>query len=346
MAGTDFDVIIVGAGGAGCAAAMRLPAGARALLVDRGDPADGRCCGGLLAPDAQRAIARLGLDLPETVRVQPAPQRVHVRDLDSGLEQTYRRRYWNVDRAKLDAWLLEEARRRAEFLPHVRFVGLAREPGRIVVHVVRDGKTESLSSRLLVGADGARSAVRRTVFPERPGPRTAIAIQVRLAAGKNLDAHEVFFSSRHTDFYAWAIPKPGAVLVGSAFGEPQGARRRFEDLLARMRESLALEDKVLERSARLLGRPRARAELFGGAGPVLLAGEAAGLVSPSSGEGISFALESGAAAGEAIGGNQPARNYERVFRHLARRVRRKFLKARVIFSPRWRRVVLRLPWCP
>jgi flavin-dependent dehydrogenase len=79
---------------------------------------------------------------------------------------------------------------------------------------------------------------------------------------------------------------------------------------------------------------------------VLLAGEAAGLVSPSSGEGISFALESGAAAGEAVGGNQPARNYERVFRRLARRIRRKFLKARVIFSPRCRRVVLRLPWCP
>jgi flavin-dependent dehydrogenase len=188
--------------------------------------------------------------------------------------------------------------------------------------------------------------VRRAVFPERPGPRTAIAIQVRLAAGADLEAHEVFFSSRHTDFYAWAIPKPGAVLIGSAFGDPHGARRRFEDLLARMRESLALGGKVLERSARGLGRPCARRELFGGAGPVLLAGEAAGLVSPSSGEGISFALESGAAAGEAVGRPQPSRHYAGVFRHLARRVRRKFLKARVIFSPRCRRAVLRLPWCP
>jgi len=346
LANEPYDVIIVGGGAAGCAAAMRLPRGMRAILLDRGDPAKGRCCGGLLAPDAQRALARLGLQLPETVRVQPTPRMVHVRDLDSGLHQTYQRRYWNVDRAKLDAWLLAEARRRADFLPHTRFVGLAREPGHIVVHAVREGRTETLAARILIGADGALSAVRRATFPQRPGPRTAIAIQVRLAAGADLEAHEVFFSSRHTDFYAWAIPKPGSVLVGSAFGDPHGARRRFEDLLAQVRESLALGGKVLEWSGRRLGRPCARAELFGGAGPVLLAGEAAGLVSPSSGEGISFALESGAAAGAAVGENQPTRNYERVFRHLARHVARKFLKARVIFSPRWRRAALRLPWCP
>ncbi len=325
---------------------MGLPEGVRALLVNRDDPADGRCCGGLLAPDAQRALARLGLNLPEAVRVHPSPKVVHVRDLDCGREQTYRRRYWNVDRAKLDMWFIEATRQRVEFLPRTRFVGLEHEAGRLMVRLRRHGKTESVLTRLVIGADGARSAVRRVAFPERPGPRTALAIQVRLAAGAELAAHEVFFSSRHTDFYAWAIPKPGSVLVGSAFGNPRGARGRFEDLLARMREPLGLRGEVVSRCARGLGRPASRTELFGGAGKVLLVGEAAGLVSPSSGEGISFALESGAAAGEAVGETQPMLHYGKVFRRLARRVARKFLKARVIFSPRWRRLALHLPWCP
>ena len=91
-----------------------------------------------------------------------------------------------------------------------------------------------------------------------------------------------------------------------------------------------------------------------GAGGVLLGGEAAGLVSPSSGEGLSFALSSGAVAGRAVGaaagpGAPPAPGGADDycgFRRLAGRVARKFIKARVIFSPRLRRLALRLPWCP
>jgi flavin-dependent dehydrogenase len=79
---------------------------------------------------------------------------------------------------------------------------------------------------------------------------------------------------------------------------------------------------------------------------VLLAGEAAGLVSPSSGEGLSFALDSGAAAGRALASDSPTAAYAPTFRHLAGRVGRKLLKARLIFSPGWRRLALRLPWYP
>jgi len=77
-----------------------------------------------------------------------------------------------------------------------------------------------------------------------------------------------------------------------------------------------------------------------------LAGEAAGLVSPSSGEGISFALESGAAAGAALGSSRPLAAYERSFAPLAARVCRKFVKAKVIFNPRLRRLALRIPFYP
>jgi flavin-dependent dehydrogenase len=110
---------------------------------------------------------------------------------------------------------------------------------------------------------------------------------------------------------------------------------------------------AVERSARPLGRPGRAEHLLAGDGRILLAGEAAGLVSPSSGEGISFALESGAAAGRAAAtglsaasAGAPGAAYAAAFAAQARRVRAKFLKARVIFSPRWRRLALRIPWCP
>lgn len=356
MSDAFYDVVIVGAGAAGCAAAMNLPQGARALLVDRGDPAAGRCCGGLLAPDAQAAVAGLGLTLPEEVRVAPEPKAVHVHDLDSGREQTYRRNYINLDRAKFDAWLLALATRRAEFRPHTRLAGLRLETAGeecefAEVRLSCAGSEETIRAAVVIAADGARSAVRYGSFSplreEAPEPLRMLAIQVRLAAADPPPVHEVLFAGRLTDFYAWAIPKPGAVLVGAAFGRPRGAREQFEKILGWYRNRLGLHGKVLERSARRLSRPSARQELFAGAGSILLAGEAAGLVSPSSGEGLSFALSSGAAAGRAVGAAaSPGADYDRRFRRLARRVARKFIKARVIFSPRLRRLALRLPWCP
>jgi len=340
------DVLIVGAGAAGCAAAIGLPDGLRVLVIDRGEPSGGRCCGGLLAPDAQRAIAQLGLALPPEVRVRPEPRAVHVHDLDSGRTQTYRRDYVNLDRPRFDAWLLALATRRAEFRPHTRLAGLAAADGGVVARLSSGGRQEEVRARWLIGVDGAGSAVRRAAFPKGPFPATMLAIQVRLAATEPPPVHEILFASRLTDFYAWAIPKPASVLVGSAFGRPRGAKDRFDEILQWYRTVLGLGGEVLERSARRLTQPRSRNDLLPGTGPVILAGEAAGLVSPSSGEGLSFAIESGAAAGRAVGFPCPGTAYGRVFRRLARRVARKFTKARVIFSPGLRRWALRLPWCP
>ena len=350
MSDACYDVVIVGAGTAGCSAVMNLPQGLRALLVDRGDPAQGRCCGGLLAPDAQAALRSLGLALPAEVRVFPEPHVVHVHDLDSGRQQTYRRNYVNLDRARFDAWLLGLAVQRAEFRPHTRFAGLeAAAPssaGGAAVRLAAEGREETVRARLVIGADGAGSLVRRAAFPGLPGPATMLAMQVRLPVDSSPAEHHVLFATGLTDYYAWAIPKPGEVLVGSAFGQARGARERFEEILDWFRARLGLGVAVLETSARRLSRPRDRSELLSGEGAVVLAGEAAGLVSPSSGEGLSFALSSGAAAGRAAGAAAPAAAYARTFAPCARRVAMKFLKARVIFSPPLRRLALRLPWCP
>ncbi len=346
MESPAYDALIVGAGAAGCAAAIRAPAGAKILLIDRRSPQAGRCCGGLLAPDAQRALAGLGLVIPGSVLIRPQLRAVHVRDVQSRSERTYRRDYVNVDRARFDAWLVEVASRTAEFRPRTRLVGLERSGSGVSALVEHAGVEERVSAGIVIGADGAGSRVRKLAFPERPGPGLAIAIQARVAGEMRSSAHEVVFASRLTDFYAWAIPKGGEVLVGSAFGRRRGARGRFEAILSGMRKSLGLRGPEVGRSARLLSRPSRARDLFAGASPVLLSGEAAGLVSPSSGEGLSFAFSSGAFAGEALGAHSPGRDYARCFAALARRVRRKIVKAGVIFSPRLRRIAMIIPWCP
>lgn len=350
MLADSYDVVIVGAGVAGCAAALSLPSGTHALLVDRAAPDSPRCCGGLLAPDAQQALAGLGLQLPDEVRVRPEPRFVHAHDLDSGRDQSYRRDYLNLDRGRFDDWLLTLAAARVEVCRRTRFVGLASD--RVLLR--HGDQTVSVRAGLLIGADGANSTVRRHCFPEHPGPPTMLALQATLAYREPAGpgdrpgsfTHEVLFSSELTDYYAWAIPKADSLIVGSAFGEPEDAKERFERILAWYREQLGLGDEVLDRTSRRLSRPRALKELYSGKRTVLLVGEAAGLVSPSSGEGISFALLSGSAAGRAVSVETPDRYYERYFSHLSRRLIAKTVKARVIYSPRLRSLALRLPWYP
>lgn len=338
-----LDALIVGAGAAGCACAASLPPGIRALIIDRADPAAGRCCGGLIAHDAKAALGRLEAPMPAGVRVLPEPAFVHAIDLESGREQSYRRDYWNVDRARFDVWLLGLAR--AEFC-RAQLVNLEHDGNGFRALLRERGRERVVNCRFVIGADGGTSLVRRLLFPAAPAPERLIAIQATLPPAPHLDRQEVIFSERLTDFYAWAIPKPDCVLVGAAFADPRSSTARFDELLRILCDRCQLRNEPSARAGRILSRPRRPEELLGGAGAALLCGEAAGLVSPSSGEGISYAIESGLAAGRALAAPDPGRAYSRRLWPLLRRIRGKFIKAKVILSPRLRRLALRLPWYP
>ncbi len=350
MPGDSYDVVIVGAGVAGCAAALSLPAGCKALLVDRSREGSERCCGGLLTAGAHAALESLGLALPDSLRVLPEPRFVHAYDLDSGRDQSYRRDYTNLDRDSFDAWLLRLAGERAEVALQTRFCGT--RGGKVLLRT--GAGSVQVNARRLSGADGANSTVRRHYFGSHRLPTTMVAMQAALEtgswqggrAGAGDPLHVVLFASSLTDYYAWAVPKGDRVLVGCAFEDHLGARERFDRVVSWYRSSLGLGEEVAPRTARRLTRPRSRAELHAGDNRVLLVGEAAGLVSPSSGEGISYALLSGAAAGQAIASASPRSSYGRYFSPAARRIMAKTAKARVIYSPRLRALAMRLPWYP
>ena len=108
-----YDIVIVGSGPAGSTLARLIGDRYKVLLIDKRDLENenpkniiNKCCGGLLAPDAQKMIAKLGLGMPKDILVNPQLFAVRTIDLTNNLERLYQRFYLNMDRGKFDRWLV------------------------------------------------------------------------------------------------------------------------------------------------------------------------------------------------------------------------------------------------
>jgi len=345
-----FDVAIIGAGPAGATLARLLGSSHRVLLLDRrpldqeaapGGPE--KCCGGLLAPDAQEMLARLRLGVPREVLVGPQLFTVRTIDVESNLERYYQRHYINVDRERFDRWLVSLVPGSVDFRAGARLASIEEDEEGCRISFTCGAKQFAERSRFLVGADGATSRVRRLLFPERPWPRTYIAIQEWFDARHPPPHFSSIFDARITDFYSWTIPKEETLLVGAALPPGREAGARFARLKGILADRGFCLGRPIRRSGAFLLRPRGLRHLCLGRGRVALAGEAAGLISPSSAEGISYAFRSALALARAFQKNPSdcLRLYGRGILPLKINILQKSLKAALVYSGALRRMVMR-----
>ncbi|MFF0577856.1 NAD(P)/FAD-dependent oxidoreductase [Streptosporangium saharense] len=291
-----WDLVVVGGGPAGSAAALRarqLRPDARVLLLDRADFPRDKACGDGIAAHGRDELALLGLpDLIADYRptrhlsiVSPGGAEVHA---------TVARPNHVVPRAVFDARLVEAARARGVEVRRHRVRALAVRHG----HVVLDG---GIAARAVVGADGANSVVRRLIgMADVPDRHTAIAVRGYADVPLDDDVQRIAMQGRGWPAYAWSFPVgDGSANVGFGMLLPRlratglPGREVLHGRLAELLPHLPARDLRAHHLPLSPGRPGA------GAGRVLLAGDAAGLINPLTGEGIYYALLSGRLAGEA-----------------------------------------------
>ncbi len=343
-----YDVVIIGAGPAGATLARVIGNKYRVLLVDKryGKSDDGhtaKCCGGLLAPDAQKLLARMGSALPREVIIGPQIFVVRSLDLKAGLERYYQRFYINIERSLFDRWLISLAEPIVETRLGRRFAGVESGGGYHRINLYNGDCIEQVEARILVGADGAASPVRNRLFPCNPRPLRYLAIQEHFHADKALPYFSAIFDPGITDFYCWTIPKEQSLILGAALEPGKDAPRKFALLKEKLTAYGYHFDTRLRKESALVLRPLRANHIFFGEENALLIGEAAGLISPSSAEGLSYAFASALSAAQALLDhfNCPAREYGRLAGPLKRNIFFKNLKGPAMYYPPLRRAIMR-----
>ena len=293
-----YDVIIVGAGPAGSTTA-RLCArkGLRTLIIEKDRFPRYKPCGGCLSP---RVLKELDFDIGGIIESRVFEARFTFQLEDSFSIVCQDPIGYLVMRESFDDLLCRKAQEEgADLYEEKRVVGF-RQNGRWIDVFIEGG--ESVRCRYLVGADGARSTVSQSL---RTGAmkRGGIAF-----AGEARFPHEIQGrrSFVHLDFggvpygYGWIFPKGVRVSMGvGALFPSKGTRlkSRFERFIAGVDYIRGLE---MER-ARFYPLPTFSPDNVPlSRGRVALAGDAANLMDPMTGEGIYYAVRSGHMVGEAI----------------------------------------------
>jgi len=347
-----YDVAVVGAGPAGATLARLLGERQRVLLVDmrRLDQAPEndvrvKACGGLIAPQAQKAMAEAGLGLPLDVLVGPQLFAVRTFDLLHNIEQFYQRFYINVDRERFDRWVVSLVPSGVDTRFGVRLRSVERlSDGGFQLTLLEGADELVFRAKVLVGADGARSFVRRWAFPDRPSPREYIARQEWYEVGDSMPYYTAVFDPEVTDFYGWTIPKGRHLLLGVALEPQKSVQERFDLLKGRLEKGLGMAfGPPVRREGAFIYRALSVKQTIAGAASVALIGEAAGFISPSSAEGLSYAIKSATLLAESLGSGLEGfeARYSRLTRGIRFNIWYKNRKGLGMYNPLLRRVAMK-----
>lgn len=303
MQQSEFDVVVIGGGPSGATAANDLAsAGHSVLLLDR----QGRIkpCGGAIPPrlikDFQIPDHLLVAKIHCARMVSPKDNRVDI-PIDNGFVGM-------VNRDEFDEWLRERAEQHGAKRSRGSFEKITRDADGVArVHFNAldkhgTGAPESIRARMVIGADGARSEVARQNIVGAEKTKYVFAYHEIIRAPEAVDGHDpdrcdVYYQGTVSpDFYGWVFPHGDTMSVGTGSADKGFSLRGS---VARLRESagLAGTETLRREGAPIPLKPLPR---WDNGRDVVVAGDAAGVVAPASGEGIYYAMACGRIAAESV----------------------------------------------
>jgi geranylgeranyl reductase len=308
-----FDVVIVGGGPSGATAAHDLArTGRSVLLLDRA----GRIkpCGGAIPPRLMKDF-----EIPESILVARATSARMIapsdREVDMPIDGGY---VGMVDRESFDEWLRVRAVNAGADRRTGVYDRIERDPDGTAVVCYRAGAHRDVSddetatdavvrvrARTVIGADGARSQVARQTLKGADKIPCVFAYHEIIKApragaeGRDFDGRrcDVFYQGKLSpDFYAWIFPHGDTASIGVGSAR-KGFSLRGAIKALRADQGLAGCETIRREGAPIPLKPLKR---WDNGRDIVVAGDAAGVVAPASGEGIYYAMAGGRLAAEAV----------------------------------------------
>ncbi|ABG29880.1 geranylgeranyl diphosphate reductase [Roseobacter denitrificans] len=293
-----YDVVVIGGGPSGATAALDLVhSGHRVALLDR----KGRIkpCGGAIPPrlmqDFHIGDDQLLAKVNTARMISPTGRKVDI-PIENGFVGM-------VDRKDFDPFLRQRAADAGADYFTGTFVRIERPEGTPVV-IYRDKATQEereLPCKLVIGADGAKSRVGLAEVKDADKVPLVFAYHEIIKAPPKSAIYDpercdvIYDGAISPDFYGWVFPHGNSASVGMG---TELSSVNLKEATAALRDAAGLSDceTIRKEGAPIPLRPLDR---WDNGKDVLLAGDAAGVVAPSSGEGIYYAMVGGRVAATA-----------------------------------------------
>lgn len=295
---SNYDVVVAGSGPAGSLAAFHLAqAGVRVAIFEKASLPRYKTCGGGIV---RRAIRLLPIDIKCTVEKECYSAELNL--LASGLSfcttrdqpivsMTMRERFdYVLASAARDAGaILRDSCAVLDIRPRVDGIEVATTHGPV-------------RARFVIGADGATSVVaRRGGWPRSVHVMPALECEVFVSGDdfRRFDGRARFDFEVIPHGYAWVFPKRRHLSIGVGIVSSRNSGVKLKEAFARYTDRIGLcaIERLEQHGFGIPFGPRARDLMKG---RVLLVGDAAGLADPLTGEGITFAIQSGELAARAL----------------------------------------------
>jgi len=294
-----FDIAVIGGGPSGATAAHDAAClGLRVLLLDKA----GRIkpCGGAIPP---RLIQ--DFEIPDHLIVAKVSSARIISPTDRKVDMPIDGSYVGmVDRDVFDEWLRDRAAKAGAERRTGTYMSLDRDGygTPIITYKDKQGRQESARARIVIGADGALSKVARDSVRGAERMPYVFAYHEIIRSPSSADAEfgpercDVYYQGKLSpDFYAWVFPHGKTTSIGTGSANKGFSLR---DSVGELRQAtgMASSETIRREGAPIPLKPLKR---WDNGRDVVLAGDAAGVVAPASGEGIYYAMLGGRLAAEA-----------------------------------------------